>query len=140
MSNAGTMDIDIEKLIEECVFTAARSSGSGGQNVNKVSSKVLLSFDVNASDTLDEDQKRLILEKLSNRVNKNGVFADQQRIGTYPVDEQEGCDNPVQPTYPAGTDSEKKKGCHQTYFCLHSKTIGREETEIGQKTASLPEL
>lgn len=74
MSNAGTMDIDIEKLIEECVFTAARSSGSGGQNVNKVSSKVLLSFDVNASDTLDEDQKRLILEKLSNRVNKNGVL------------------------------------------------------------------
>ena len=68
------MDIDIDKLIEECVFTAARSSGSGGQNVNKVSSKVLLSFDVNASDTLDEEQKRLILEKLSNRVNKNGVL------------------------------------------------------------------
>jgi ribosome-associated protein len=73
-SNAGTMDIDIDKLIKECVFTAARSSGSGGQKVNKVSSKVSLAFDVNSSDTLDEDQKRLILEKLANRVNKNGLL------------------------------------------------------------------
>lgn len=74
LSNAGTMDIDIDKLIKECVFTAARSSGSGGQNVNKVSSKVSLIFDVNSSDTLDEEQKRLILEKLANRVNKNGIL------------------------------------------------------------------
>ncbi|WP_255417135.1 alternative ribosome rescue aminoacyl-tRNA hydrolase ArfB [Proteiniphilum sp. X52] len=68
------MDIDIEKLVGECVFTAVRSSGSGGQNVNKVASKVVLSFDVNASDTLTDIQKRLILVKLSNRVNKNGVL------------------------------------------------------------------
>src|SRR5690554_4013901 len=69
-----TMDIDIEKLIGECVFTAVRSSGSGGQNVNKVASKVLLSFDVNASAVLDWEQKRLVLAKLSNRINKNGVL------------------------------------------------------------------
>lgn len=66
------MDIDIDKMIKECVFTAARSSGSGGQNVNKVSSKILLTFDVIRSETLNEEQKRLILEKLANRVNKNG--------------------------------------------------------------------
>ncbi|MCE5206368.1 MAG: hypothetical protein LLF80_09740 [Porphyromonadaceae bacterium] len=53
------MDIDQDKLMKECVFTATRSSGSGGQNVNKVSSKVLLSFDVNMSDALDDDQKQL---------------------------------------------------------------------------------
>lgn len=68
------MDIDMEKLIGECVFTAVRSSGSGGQNVNKVASKVLLSFDVNASAVLDEEQKRLVLDKLANRINKNGVL------------------------------------------------------------------
>lgn len=64
----------MEKLIGECVFTAVRSSGSGGQNVNKVASKVLLSFDVNASAVLDEEQKRLVLDKLANRINKNGVL------------------------------------------------------------------
>lgn len=68
------MDIDMEKLIGECVFTAVRSSGSGGQNVNKVASKVQLSFDVNASAVLDEEQKRLVLDKLANRINKNGVL------------------------------------------------------------------
>lgn len=68
------MGADIEKLIEECVFTAVRSSGSGGQNVNKVASKVVLSFDVNASETLTENQKQQILEKLANRINKNGIL------------------------------------------------------------------
>ena len=68
------MEIDVEKLIEECVFTAIRSSGSGGQNVNKVASKVVLSFDVNASETLTENQKLRILEKLANRINKGGIL------------------------------------------------------------------
>ena len=68
------MDADIEKLIAECVFTAVRSSGSGGQNVNKVASKVVLSFNVNASETLTETQKQLIHEKLANRINKNGIL------------------------------------------------------------------
>ncbi|WP_352423478.1 alternative ribosome rescue aminoacyl-tRNA hydrolase ArfB [Proteiniphilum sp.] len=68
------MEFDIEKLIEECVFTAVRSSGSGGQNVNKVASKVVLSFDVNGSENLTELQKQLILKKMSNRISKNGVL------------------------------------------------------------------
>lgn len=68
------MNTDIGKLVEECVFTAVRSSGSGGQNVNKVASKVVLSFDVDASEILTEDQKQLILEKLANRINKNGIL------------------------------------------------------------------
>jgi len=68
------MDIDIEKVVGECVFTAVRSSGSGGQNVNKVASKVVLSFDVNASEILTEIQKQRISEKLANRINRNGVL------------------------------------------------------------------
>lgn len=68
------MSADIERLIEECVFTAVRSSGSGGQNVNKVASKVVLLFNVNASEVLTEIEKQLILEKLANRVNKNGIL------------------------------------------------------------------
>lgn len=68
------MSIDIEKLMGECVFTAVGSSGSGGQNVNKVSSKVVLSFDVNASEVLSEIEKLRILEKLTNRISKNGIL------------------------------------------------------------------
>jgi ribosome-associated protein len=55
-------------------FTASRSSGPGGQNVNKVSSRVTLSFNVLASTALSEDQKRKIGSRLTTRINKEGVL------------------------------------------------------------------
>jgi len=58
----------------EVSFTASRSSGPGGQNVNKVSSKVTLSFDVAASVSLSADQKTKIAAKLATRINKDGVL------------------------------------------------------------------
>ena len=54
----------------EFIFQATRSSGPGGQNVNKVSSKVELRFDVRNSQLLSEDEKSMITEKLSNKINK----------------------------------------------------------------------
>ena len=56
-----------EILLSEITFKAVRSSGAGGQNVNKVSSKVVLNFDLNNSLGLDYEQKQLILDKLSRR-------------------------------------------------------------------------
>jgi ribosome-associated protein len=55
-------------------FTASRSSGPGGQNVNKVSSRVTLSFNVSASTVLSKDQKRKISSRLTTRINKEGVL------------------------------------------------------------------
>ncbi|WP_436415626.1 alternative ribosome rescue aminoacyl-tRNA hydrolase ArfB [Petrimonas sp.] len=68
------MIADIDKLIDECTFTTVRSSGSGGQNVNKVETKVLLSFDVLNSQVLSEEQKSIISKKLKNRINKDGIL------------------------------------------------------------------
>ena len=48
---------------EELFFTASRSSGPGGQKVNKVSSRVTLWFDVLASPSLSEEEKERILAK-----------------------------------------------------------------------------
>jgi ribosome-associated protein len=62
----------IEK--KEIRFSAVRSRGPGGQNVNKVSSAALLQWDFEASFSLTEEQKRLIFEKLSSFINKEGVF------------------------------------------------------------------
>jgi len=59
---------------DELHFDASRSGGPGGQNVNKVSSRVTLTFDVNASTALSVDQKRTVLEKLSGRINKEGIL------------------------------------------------------------------
>jgi len=65
---------DIEALLFECRFEATRSSGSGGQNVNKVSTKVILLFNVLESNVLDLEQKSVFLSELHTRISKHGIF------------------------------------------------------------------
>ena len=57
--------MDTEKLIKELNFKATRSSGAGGQHVNKVSSKIELSFDVENSAEFSDDEKRLLFKNLA---------------------------------------------------------------------------
>ncbi|MAZ27856.1 MAG: aminoacyl-tRNA hydrolase [Cytophagaceae bacterium] len=61
-------------LISECNFSAVRSSGPGGQNVNKTSTKVILSWDVASSQAFDEEQKGRLREKLSNKITKEDIL------------------------------------------------------------------
>lgn len=61
-----------EQLLAEVQFSASRSSGPGGQNVNKVNTKIELRFSVQQSAVLDENQKQLIVSKLKNRINNQG--------------------------------------------------------------------
>lgn len=63
-----------EIILSELQFKAVRSSGSGGQNVNKVSSKVMLSFDVISSSGLEVDEKELITKKLSTKLTNENVL------------------------------------------------------------------
>lgn len=58
----------------ELKFMASRSSGPGGQNVNKVNSRVTLQFNVAASPSLSEAQKQRILTRLPTRVSEAGVL------------------------------------------------------------------
>jgi ribosome-associated protein len=58
----------------ELAYRSSRSSGPGGQNVNKVETRVTLLFDVVDSTVLDERQKQTILRKLATRINKEGVL------------------------------------------------------------------
>jgi ribosome-associated protein len=66
--------IEKDKLISELQFKAVRSSGAGGQNVNKVSSKVVLSFDVEKSSFLSMEEKELLIFNLSSRLTSENVL------------------------------------------------------------------
>jgi ribosome-associated protein len=58
----------------ELIFTSSRSSGPGGQNVNKVNTRVELRFHVNDSLLLDDDEKIRIANVLGNKINKEGFL------------------------------------------------------------------
>lgn len=66
------MNYNPEELMNELSFRTSRSGGKGGQNVNKVSSKVTLIWNVAESKVFDEEEKGIILDKLANRINKDG--------------------------------------------------------------------
>ena len=66
--------MDKDKIISELTFKAIRSSGAGGQNVNKVSSKVVLTFDVANSFALSDEEKELTLKKLKSKLTLEEIL------------------------------------------------------------------
>lgn len=67
-------EMNQEIIYKELQFKAVRSSGAGGQHVNKVSSKVELTFDLLNSQAFSEQEKLILLKSLSNRLTKEGIL------------------------------------------------------------------
>jgi protein subunit release factor B len=56
--------LNAARLNRELLFTASRSEGPGGQNVNKVNSKITLRFDIPHSEIITDDEKKVLMDKL----------------------------------------------------------------------------
>ena len=69
-----SIEMSRKALINEVKYKTSRSSGKGGQHVNKVETRVELHFDVEKSYVLNEDEKAIIREKLSNRISNAGIL------------------------------------------------------------------
>jgi ribosome-associated protein len=61
-------------FLSELIFQTSRSSGPGGQNVNKVESRVQLKFDVNNSLVLSEEEKVTLIQKGANKIDQEGFL------------------------------------------------------------------
>jgi len=65
-------ELNIRNFEKEFVFATSRSSGPGGQNINKVNTKVELRFSIINSLLLSDSEKELVIRKLKNKINKDG--------------------------------------------------------------------
>jgi ribosome-associated protein len=66
--------ITANHILSELEFSASRSGGPGGQNVNKVNTKITLKWDVVNSHLINDEQRTLLLQKLSSRLTTEGVL------------------------------------------------------------------
>jgi len=72
----------IDRIAPELELTTARSSGPGGQNVNKVASKVILRFNITHSEVLSEIEKAKLQSYLKNKLTNDGdliIMAEENR-------------------------------------------------------------
>ena len=80
------MALTAQQILSEISFKTSRSGGKGGQNVNKVSSKVELNWNIQTSTLITEEQRELLLTKLSHKLTKEGVLqiisqTDRSQLG-----------------------------------------------------------
>ena len=85
--------MDWEKIVSELNYRTSRSSGAGGQHVNKTETKLEVLFDVQGSTGLSQEEKDLVFEKLVNRINDEGILTVMSQKSRSQLDNKENAVN-----------------------------------------------
>ncbi len=69
-----TSKLQNREIEKEFIYTPSRSSGPGGQSVNKVNTKIEIRFHIDSSECLSESEKKIIHKKLENKISSEGFL------------------------------------------------------------------
>lgn len=128
------LSVSIPDLSTEFQFFTSRSSGPGGQNVNKVNSKVELRFDIQNSTLLLEDQKERLLLKLATKITSEGMLiVTSQRDRSQLSNKEDAIRKFYQLIYKALKPTKSRKATQPTRSSVEKRLSGKRiKSEIKQ--------
>ncbi len=121
-----------KKIDLEAVYQFSRSSGPGGQKVNKTETRAELHWDLLSSEALNSDQKTIVARKLKNRLNKQGIlvfYSDQYR--TRPQNKEQCFKNLVESLQVALTKPKPRRKTKPTRSSVEKRI--KEKKQLGDK-------
>ena len=133
--------IHIPDLSSEFIFQASRSSGPGGQNVNKVNSKIELRFNIQNSLLLPENQKEILLSKLSAKISSDGfLIVVSQRDRSQLVNKEDAIRKIYELLIKALRPVKRRKSTRPTRSSIEKRLTGKRiKADIKQNRQKLDE-
>ena len=133
--------LSVPDLSSEFIFQASRSSGPGGQNVNKVNSKIELRFNIQNSSVLTDNQKEILLSKLAAKISLDGfLIVVSQRDRSQLVNKEDAIRKTYELIEKALRPVKRRKSTRPTRSSVEKRLTGKRiKADIKQNRQKLDE-